>query len=125
MLSERVAMGLGSTVLDLAALPVAALGTAAAGASALPAAGGDAPRLPRKFWNLALYCSKGLSAADASSGSASRAVVEKRIVTGVQVRMRSMALIGVMSVDGCVGRKGVKEGNTGGRGERTESSWTG
>lgn len=78
-------MGLGSTTfLDaLAALAVAALGTAAAAGSAafcpLPV---DAPRLPRKFWNLALYCSNGLSAADASSGSASRAVVEKRILTG-------------------------------------------
>ncbi len=76
-------MGLGSaTFLALpAALAVAAaLGTAAAGAAALSATGADAPKLPRKFWNLALYCSKGLSAADARSGSARTAVVEKRIL---------------------------------------------
>lgn len=83
-----VSIFLGCVVtLPLAALPAAAaalVAAAAASATFSAAPGTDAaPKLPRKFWNLALYCSKGLSAADASSGSASRAVVEKRMVGGV------------------------------------------
>jgi hypothetical protein len=74
-----VAIFLGSTTFLVLALPEEALVTAAAGALAVSALGAAAPKLLRKFWNLALYCSNGLSAADASTGNASRAVVEKRI----------------------------------------------
>jgi hypothetical protein len=55
-------------------------GAAAAAGSALSAAGAEAPKLLRKFWNLAMYCSNGLSAAAARSGSARIAVEEKRIL---------------------------------------------
>jgi len=61
------------------------LGAAATGSawSAVPA-GTGATKLLRKFWNLALYCSNGLSAAAASSGSARIAVAEKRILLDVK-----------------------------------------
>src|SRR5688572_346618 len=68
-------MGLGATTFVLA-LVEAATGSATFSAEL----GSEPPKLLMKFWNLALYCSNGLSAAAARSGSASTADVEKRMV---------------------------------------------
>lgn len=60
-----------------------ASGAAASGVSCLVALGAEAPKELRKFWNWALYCSNGDSAAAARSGKARIVVADTRMLSVV------------------------------------------